>query len=59
MALKKVLNANLKSCYFLQTGKLLNEKKVHSSLFNDMQKTVDDAFVITASSDETAKLIDV
>ncbi|KAL6764012.1 eukaryotic initiation factor [Haematococcus lacustris] len=42
-----------------ETGKLLLEKQVHEDAIQDMQLSPDGAYVITASLDKTAKLVDL
>lgn len=42
-----------------ETGKLLAEAQVHDDAIQDMQPSADGAYVVTASLDKTAKLVDV
>jgi len=42
-----------------ETGKLLSEAQVHEADIQDMQLSPDGSYVITASLDKTAKLVDI
>ena len=41
-----------------QTGKLIEENKIHDAAINDLQLSVDGSHFVTASNDRTAKLVD-
>lgn len=42
-----------------ETGALLSEAQVHEDAIQDMQVSPDGSYVITASLDKTAKLVDI
>ncbi len=43
----------------MQVGKMIEEKQVHEKQVQDMQLSLDGTHVCTASTDRTAKLVDV
>jgi WD40 repeat protein len=55
----RVTSALLLLPMLAQTGKLLQEATVHEDCIQDMQLSPDGAYVITASLDKTARLIDL
>lgn len=42
----------------VQTGKVLEENKIHDATINDLQLSADGSHFVTASNDRTAKLVD-
>lgn len=53
-----LLNSKHTLLFSLQTGKVLDSVKEHTSLINDMQFNKEHTMFITASKDNTAKLFD-
>ena len=43
----------------LKTGKMLLEEKVHEDAIQDLQLSPDGSYVVSASLDKTAKLVDI
>lgn len=48
----------LTACLWVQTGKQVAEKQVHTDSIGDLQFSTDTSHFVTASKDKTAKLVD-
>ena len=42
----------------MQTGKVVEENKIHDAAINDLQLSTDGTHFVTASNDKTAKLVE-